>query len=394
MRIWEVDDGKALSSSLVREQDFILRIRRLHRLGEPYHVVNVILSASGSSGGEREPLEIVQERLQKLAAATQATYAEMSNGDVFLIFAKGANPKGVADLVKQASCENIKEYRLPADYSALRERTFHYVEVSREAAASLVSETTPAQLLQTDAARGPLTAWSVDQIEKLLRDIDLRRYVKKQQGYEHDDDGNWRVMFEEWFVSFDELRKAHFPKMEFSPADYLFRELCQSLDRRLLNNLLQNLDLFSRRNISVNISIPSVFGSEFAAFARLLPRPCRSHIFCEINAADMFQDFSVTINALGSLRREGFRIMIDGVTPDMLPFINFGLFESDFIKVNVSQERYAQVNDPAASEALKAIPREKLVFYRCDHEDAIVLGLSMGVTKYQGWYLDKAAQSA
>ncbi len=402
MRVWEVEENKAIPSNLVREQDFILRVRSMHRQGVPYLVLNITLGRIEASHGGRGPLEEAQERVQAFAKTTAGIYAEMSNGDVFVVWPSLAAPKDVEKLVMQAALPSVVtpediqayvlSYRLPEDYPALRERTNHYVEMSRNTGQA-PDENAPARLLLTEAARGPLTAWGVDQINKVIQDIDLQRYLKIQPVYERLALGTWRPIFEEWFVSFEELKRAHFPKMELVASDHLFFEVCQALDRRLLNELSSNTALAAKSPISINLSLDTTMGSAFAAFARELPRSAHNNVIVELNCGDLFRDFSQTLNTIETLRHEGFRVAIDGVTPDMLRFINFGLFEADYIKLNVSQERFAQLGDLQTREALMPLPRGKLIFYRCDNESAHTLGLSIGITMFQGWYVDEKLKS-
>ena len=60
-RVWEFEDNKAIPSDLVREQDFILRVRRMQRLGTPHTVVNLVLNALDPLAKSRRALEAMQE---------------------------------------------------------------------------------------------------------------------------------------------------------------------------------------------------------------------------------------------------------------------------------------------------------------------------------------------
>src|ERR1700733_14936150 len=102
MRVWEFEDNKAIPSDLVREQDFILRVRRLQRLGPPHLVVNLVLNALEIISKSRRALEAVQERLQEFAKLTKGTYAEMSNGDVFIIWEENASAQALSSRIVQA----------------------------------------------------------------------------------------------------------------------------------------------------------------------------------------------------------------------------------------------------------------------------------------------------
>ena len=87
MRTWEIiEDSNAIPSDLVREQDFILRVRRMQRQATPHLVINLVLSAVEAFTKHQGALEAVQQQLQEFAKVTQGVYNEMSNGDVFIVW--------------------------------------------------------------------------------------------------------------------------------------------------------------------------------------------------------------------------------------------------------------------------------------------------------------------
>src|ERR1700733_3953196 len=131
-RVWEFQDDKAMPSDLVLEQDFILRVRRLQRLGTPHTIVNLVLNAIDPLAKSRRALEAVQKSLQEIADVTDAVYAEMSNGDVFLIWEQIANVEGLVSQLVAAMLpaeskgidigKFLLTYNMPGDYTQLRER--------------------------------------------------------------------------------------------------------------------------------------------------------------------------------------------------------------------------------------------------------------------------------
>ena len=398
MRVWEFEDNKAIPSDLVREQDFILRVRRLQRLGTPHLVINLVLNALEIISKSRRALEAVHERLQEFAKITNGAYAEMSNGDVFLIWEETHDAQILSSRIVSAilpeghgvedTSQFMLTYHMPRQYTALRERANHYVEVVR-AAAMAGSESAPAQALKSDAARGPLTAWSVDQIVRLLGDIDLRRYGRTQPIYHYQADATWKAIGEEYFISLEDLRRERFPKLEIT-AEHLFLALCETLDQRLLKSLTEHREIFTDKIIHLNLSVGTVVGSVFAQFTHSVPRSERQNITFEINRGDLFQDFTLTLNAIEVLKREGFKVAIDGVTPDMVNYLNLSSFNIDFFKINVSKDRADQLFDPAIRQGLNHVSGDRLIFYRCDNEKALAAGLEMGVSRFQGWLIDDA----
>jgi len=402
MRTWEFDDNRAAPANLVLEQDFILRIRRLHRLGTPHLIANIKLAEIPADYSGRGTLEDAQRRLQSLILAQKGAYAEMSNGDAFLIWPDSAMAKIFPEQALMIALPNgvapddfekyIVLFHLPDDYALLRERANHYVYASREAGTARPDEDSPASLLQSEMSRGPLTAWSTNQIEKLIKEIDLCHFIRSQSIYEYQPDKSWRQLIDETFVGLDEVRLKFFPHIDVSEPKHLFLELCQLLDRSLLETLTLNYDSVSDLTLNLNLSLHTVLGMEFAQFTHRVPRANRARIGFEIHCGDLMQDFTQTLNAIGTLRQEGYKVSIDGITPDMLAYFHFERFDVDFIKINASKNYAASLKYQTIREGIAKAPREKLVFFHCDSEQALTAGLDLGVRKFQGWLIDDQAR--
>jgi EAL domain-containing protein (putative c-di-GMP-specific phosphodiesterase class I) len=399
-RTWEIDDGKgALPMDLVREQDFILRVRRLQRLGTPHLIVNLILNAVTSLAKNRRILEDVQSRLKDFAKITNGTYAEMSNGDAFIIWEEtGDAPLLAARLISflpveeqanQSSETVLLTFHMPRDYTPLRERTNHYIEVVR-ASNSLHSDA-PADALKSESARGPLTAWGVDQIGKLLDDIDVRTYGRTQPIYRIDAQDIWSAIAEEYFISFEALRRERFPKLDLITPEHLFFALCEMLDLRLLTALSDTPATIAGRTLHFNLSVATVIGSVFTRFTHSVPREKRGLLTFELHRGDLFQDFSRTLNAIDILHHEGFKVSVDSVTPDMLPYINLPAFKLDYVKINVSGDRIGALSDAAVRKGLLQLPADKIIFFRCDSDKALLTGRELGIKLFQGWHIDDIA---
>jgi EAL domain-containing protein (putative c-di-GMP-specific phosphodiesterase class I) len=400
MRTWEIiEDSNAIASNLVREQDFILRVRRMQRQTAPHLVINLVLSAVEAFAKNQGAMEAVEQQLQEFAKVTQGNYAEMSNGDVFIVWEETAATEALPARIVSAILPDVKDttpflltYHMPRDYTPLRERTNHYIEVA-QAAATLHPGDSPSLALRSEAAQGALTPWSVDQIGRLLGEIDLRHYARTQPIYRRERDGSWKPVSEEYFISFEDLRRERFPRLDLITPEHLFLALCEILDQRLLAMLTEKPETIAGRAIWLNLSVRSIMGTVFAQFIHNLPHDKRGLIGFELHRGDLFQDFSLTLDAIAALRHEGFRVAIDSVTPDMLPYLNLAAFNIDHIKINVSKDRTAQLSDPVIRTEFARVPPEKLIFFRCDSDRALAAGLELGVSLFQGWLIDDAAQA-
>ena len=400
-RTWEIDDRKGVMPiDLVREQDFILRVRRMQRLGTSHLVVNLALSAIPAVTKNRQTLETIQARLKDFAKVTNGTYAEMSNGDVFFIWEETSDasllPERLVSVLpieksERSSPDNfLLIYHMPGDYTKLRERANHYVEIV-QTASNLPSDI-PADMLKSESARGPLTPWSVDQIGKLLDEIDIRTYARTQPIYRLDPQDIWNKISEEYFISFDDLRRERFPKLDLITPEHLFFSLCEIMDQRLLSVFTETSAIIAGRSLHLNLSVATVIGSTFARFTHSVPRNKRSLLTFELHRGDLFQDFARTLGAIELLHREGFKVAIDSVTPDMLPYLNLAAFALDYLKINVSGDRINLLSDAAIRNGLLQLPADKIIFFRCDNDKALMAGRDLGIKLFQGWHIDDLAK--
>jgi hypothetical protein len=388
MRVWELEDKKEMPSDLVREQDFILRVRRMQRTGAPCLVLNFALTSLEPLAKSASELETVHKKLSAFAASSNGSFYEMSNGDVFIVWEQPGEARLMANRAIEAALEPYKAssnqflltYRMPENYPQLRERTNAYIEGVR-------TQTLQHGPDKVDEASGRLTARNVDQIERLLASLDVQRYGRSQIIY-RDEKGVFSPVAEEYFISFEELRREHFPKLDIGGSEHLFFALCSLLDQKLLGALISSYSAVAGRTINLNLSIASIMGSTFAQFVRVVPREQRHLIGFELHSGDLFQDFALTLSAFEVLRREGFRVNIDAFTPNMVPYIAVDKLPVDRIKVNVSKDRVSQFIDPTIRKEWEKIPVGKLIFFHCDNDRALALGREMGISIYQGWLID------
>ena len=393
MRVWEVGDNRAIPSDLVREQDFILRVRRMQRLSTPHLVLNIVLNAIEPLAHNATALDAAHAKLRQLAQASMGDGFDMSNGDMFLVWENTPNAHHAAEQVVTAMMTDpamdrskvVRSYELPKDYAALRERTNHYIEVVRAAAVASAEQGTT-----VDAAPGQLSAHSVDQIERVLSEIDLRSYGRTQTIYRCDGE-NWHAIGEEYFISLEDLRRERFPKLDWLATDHFFMALCGMIDHKLLGIMARHIDLVRGRTLNLNVSVASIMQSVFTQFIHQIPRAERNRMGIEIHRGDLLQDFGLTLSAIEALRREGFRVALDSITPDMVNYVDLAAFNVDTIKLNVSKDRLLQLDDPAIQNGLRRLPPDNLVFFRCDNERALAVGKELGVTQFQGWLIDDLA---
>jgi hypothetical protein len=280
----------------------------------------------------------------------------------------------------------LHTYHMPQEYAALRERANAYIEMVRTVAAT--TDISPAEALR-NAAQGPLTAWSVDQIGRLLSDIDLRPYSRTQIIYRRTVDGRFTPHAEEFYISFEDLKRDRFPRLDIITPEHLFMALCQMLDQKFLTVLTQEPPTVKDKPLWFNVAVSTVMGAVFTQFTHAIPRDQHHMIGFKIHRGDLLQDFALTLSAIEVLHREGFQVALDAITPDMLGYVDLLGFGADLYKISVARDRAVLLADPARRKHLAALPKDKLVLMRCDSDAALEQGIANGITLFQGWKIDE-----
>jgi EAL domain-containing protein (putative c-di-GMP-specific phosphodiesterase class I) len=280
--------------------------------------------------------------------------------------------------------QTVIVYKLPDSYGVLRERTNFYIEKVQAAALMGNGEE------RVEDAHGRMTAKNAEQIEQLLGEIDIRHYGRTQSLYRNVKDA-WQPVGEEYYISFEDFRRERFPKLEIVAAEHFFLALCSTLDQRLFKTLTSTYDLIGGRMINLNVTVASVAGSVFAQFVHRVPHEHRSLLGFELHCGDLFQDFQQTLGAMETLKREGFRVLLDNMTPDMVNYLDVNSFPVDAVKINVSKECAARLDDPKIKAGLSRLPVNKVIFFRCDNKNALAAGQTLGVSVFQGWLIDDLA---
>lgn len=390
MRVYEVEDVKSLPGDIVREQDFVMRLRHLHRQGKPCRIINLVFSALPALIADVEKREAILRLLTPPILREGGQVHVMSLGDVFII---APDSSGIPALLEQAlatqdaKTELIRAYRLPEDYAAVRERGNHYIETARAAAQLGSSEDSPEVALLGEQVRGALTPWALDQIVKLFAKIDVRRYVRSQPIYRHSASG-WQHVGAEYFVSVEDLRRERFPRLEIRTPERLFMELCSELDYRLLNTFAEQPETLATGALNLNIAVESVMGAPFAKFLHTLPPEKRRQMTFEINRGEILMNFDATLAAVQTLHREGFQVALDALHPAMLPVLNCHKLGFDKLKLRASKDVLGQFAQPDVNAALKQLPPEQIILYRCDDAEAVAIGNKAGIGLFQGWAID------
>ena len=199
-----------------------------------------------------------------------------------------------------------------------------------------------------------------------------------------------KVMFREKYISMRALQKRVAPDVNLFGSPWLFLYLTETVDQRLLGIVSRGNFASLKHDISLNLNISSVLGREFQHFHQAVGKHT-TKVVIEFQLIDVFSDMNAYANARDMLQENGYRVLIDGLSPLSLQFFNPALLQADLIKISWGQEFESDDAQDRISDMRSVVTgmgKDNVILSRTDSEDAVIWALSLGISRFQGFYID------
>ena len=228
--------------------------------------------------------------------------------------------------------------------------------------------------------------------QRILR-FDIRPFIQRQMVYARGGGAkaSWSPLIEERLIGVSELGKELFPDVDIAQSSPFFGKFCSILDDRLIHHIMSGSPRFESR-ISIHISLNTLFGRLFEAFAARIPVEERRRLHIELHCGELFREIGRAQEAIDRVRGHGFGIVVDGLTLELLPYVRVNKFDCDFLKIHLPKGDVRKLVNDACIKAIRSLSRDKIVFSRCDHEGALQIGQMLDIRMYQGWLVDTQIQ--
>ncbi len=227
-------------------------------------------------------------------------------------------------------------------------------------------------------------------LQKSLERMDFSSLIRRQSVCAIIGKSSPQILFDEVFVSISDLEEVLLPDVDFSSNPWLFHALTETLDKGVIANLIRREDRFLTSNFSININIETLLSDIFLKFDNNISPQMRATIVLELQLVDIFSDIKAYNLAKTFAQSRGYKICIDGITANILNYINNIALDVDFIKLIWSKElKETLSNDNAFLRHDNKQNRLKMILCRVDDEDAIKIGNNLGINLYQGRYIQK-----
>ena len=257
----------------------------------------------------------------------------------------------------------------------------------------------PERRPEFDAA--PLDLGKLASVVETVSTLDLSRLMRHQPACLITEDRVIVPVFEEIYTSIPDLERSLGPNVRLTSDRWLFQHLTKALDRRSLQMLTRksvadtSVDhgiaqlrdkLLSTGNFSINLNVSSALSPEFQAFDASISSMIRGTVVLEFHKIDVFADLGSYLYVRDFARKRGYRICLDGLSHLSLPFMDRADLGVDLMKIYWTND---MPDDRLHIRKLVEHAGEhRMILCRCDTDQAIEYGRSIGISLFQGKQVD------
>lgn len=281
-------------------------------------------------------------------------------------------------------------YRVKEDLNKLKALSKTSKSPTRNSSAPAGAKATPLVPVLPEAHfEMPFTPALLAQLEKSLQQADLSNLMRRQAVCALVGHARPVELFEEIYVALADLKKALCPTVDIYQSTWLLDRLLETLDKRVLENMTHHDAGAFRKNFSLNIAVKTILSPDFQVFDESIDPLFKQSILLEIKQHDIFSNLPAFLAARSYIAEQGYRLCIDMVSGDSLPLIDREKLGADFVKLIWSPDLLNTSTTPSFIKAVQSNDPKRIILCRVDDKRAIELGQTLGLSLFQGYYIQK-----
>ena len=392
------------------EARFLDDVKSLDPASREKGVIRLHLSRLAPENRDKQNLRNAETVFDDLTRTRSAWLYRLRNSDLMVVFERHENDsaeRAVLKLLKlwerdplmQKSKSDARKNRLSSwfdmasDYDKLLTFAMRQSATTEKSARKTLPELIAERELQrNNPERGtPLAPLELGRAEEALARVDLSSFTRRQPVCAFVEDGKPEVVFTEVFVSISDLRETLMPRTDLTFNPWLFQHFTQTLDRRVMAQIARREDRsLMRDGFSINVNVSTVLSEEFLAFDDDFA-PSSQDVVLEIRIEDIFADPASFAFASDFVMERGYRICIDGLSLNTFPYADTNRLGVAYAKLAWTPDLAAFVGTTQGQELTQMIRDRKkgrTILARCDSDAAVKVGQQLGITLFQGRYID------
>jgi EAL domain-containing protein (putative c-di-GMP-specific phosphodiesterase class I) len=375
-------------------------IRPLRGVGNGHYVVHYHLSELQDHYRSEFQIRIAINILNDIFRESAGQILKSRNGDIFVVF-HGSTPSLINKATFQlrylfvddplANHADGKEnedfcdvYNLARDWN---EAFSLAKELSEAAARKDISPVFSKGIKTTD-----FTPLRLHEIIEEVQNIDFSPFLRKQPICILRKGKDTKIVFHELYVLIQQLRDNLSHPCNLLSHPWLFKTLTEALDLKVLDIIGKNTRAFLTDPVSINLNVRTILTDSFGQFLKKINTTINSSIIVEIQMADVYSDMSVFKEAAEILKKNKCKLAIDGVNNDSMLYIDRTGLGFDLAKLqwnaDFASDLGTEQNKKLAAAVAECGPT-RLILCRCDTRQAIDYGNALGISLFQGRYVDR-----
>ncbi|MDD9876188.1 MAG: hypothetical protein OXR84_01965 [Magnetovibrio sp.] len=383
------------------------RLNRIELNASGYFAVHLHLSGLRQPHKQPHFIEIASRTFDIIVESNDATLFGLTNKDLVLI-CRNVDVDDVDSVIEKVRGLFSEDPLTELDDNAFEDRFSTWYDLSNpedfaaffavltdlavEAEQRLEEE---ARLLDQQQQLGePLEPGNLSEINKKLQGMRVADMIKRQACLKVSQGGGGELVFFELFISMGDVKERIAPDVNLFASPWLFQYLTETLDRRLLAVLVDDDFEELAEPLSINLNVSTVLSRDFQNFHRAVDGNT-SKIVVEFQIIDIFADMKSYAYARDSLQERGYRVAVNGLNPLSLQYFEPADLASDFIKISWGPEFTGDEEESRMIEMREVIAkagRESMILGRVDSEKAVKWGLGLGISRFQGFFIEKLVQ--
>lgn len=396
--------------SVMREEFLLEFLRHLEPRKHERRSAHVALSRLSPLNRRQSHLRLASDGLTRLATSGAGQLFQLANDDLLFFHQASIDAVVRTELARlrilfaeDPLLQNVEDaaafcrvYDLSKEFSGV-------VKLVRDPATSLRScgdaaESGGERLRVRWQLRGhagrPVPPKLLPKLDAALARTELSNFVRRQPVCRMAADSLPHLLFSELSVSLQALCEAIVPGCDLAAERSVARYLTRTLDRRLLSMLSRQDAQDQRRHLAVPLSLSTLLSESFRCFDGQMSMSRRGSIVLKVSLPDIISDLDVARFAFRLARHRGYRTLLSGISPLVLPLVTLEGLGIDFVRCDCNA---SLVEDPTLLDQLAEVSRRlapaRLVLADAHSQDALAIGLRAGIELFQGGWVDRALRA-
>ena len=243
---------------------------------------------------------------------------------------------------------------------------------------------------QRPGNKNKLSASTLASVERDLQYADLSKVVRRQAICAVTPGVPIRHILDELYIHIAHLRQVLRSEVDFLSNRWLFKYLTSLLDQRMIEFVRTN-PRYMDTPVSINLNTETLLSSAFTEFDNMLRPDVKVSMVIEIPVMDAFANMEGFILARREAQKKGYRVCLDGLSAQSLLQVNRDKLGVDLLKLQWNADVEADLSSTENKELAAAIQlsgSNRIILCRCDNLQAVEYGQALGLSLFQGRYVD------